>query len=250
MPQYHEKRSTIVHRLLLKRILKKSDLILTASENTKKDINSYMGRTKNIDVVPLGIDFKREKTDMEFFLTKGYSKPKKAVKDPYILYLGTIEPRKNLETLIDAYLELKIPQKLIIAGDIGWKAEKIVKKAQDPNIILTGFVDEEEKTKLYKNAELFIYPSFYEGFGLPPLEAMANGTPVICSNTGSLGEIFVEHALTFNPIDKLELQLCIKRLLENPELRKELTEKGLKFAQNYSWKKTAEKTLKSFEKLF
>ncbi len=250
MPQYHEKRSTIVHRLLLKRILKKSDLILTASESTKKDIYSYMGRTKNINVVPLGIDFKREKTDMEFFLTKGYSKPKKAVKDPYILYLGTIEPRKNLETLIDAYLELKIPQKLIIAGDIGWKAEKIIQKAQDPNIILTGFVDEEEKTKLYKNAELFIYPSFYEGFGLPPLEAMANGTPVICSNTGSLGEIFVEHALTFNPIDKLELQLCIKRLLENPELRKELTEKGLKFAQNYSWKKTAEKTLKSFEKLF
>ena len=144
---------------------------------------------------------------------------------------------------------MKIPQKLIIAGDIGWKAEKIVKKAQDPNIILTGFVDEEEKTKLYKNAELFIYPSFYEGFGLPPLEAMANGTPVICSNTGSLGEIFGEHALTFDPLDKKALKICIKSLLENPELRKELIEKGLKFAQNYSWKKTAEETLRNFEKI-
>ncbi len=249
MPQYHEKRSTIVHRLLMKRILKKSDLILTASKSTKEDINSYIGQSKQVSVVPLGIDFKHEETDMAFLLKRGYPKPKKQAKEPYILYLGTIEPRKNLETLIDAYLELKIPHKLIIAGEIGWKSAKIVNKAREAGIILTGFVDEEEKTKLYKNASAFIYPSFYEGFGLPPLEAMANGVPVICSNTGSLGEIFGDTALTFDPLDKAELKNCILAVLENTELHKELVEKGLKFAQNYSWKKTARETLKCFEEL-
>ena len=250
MPQYHEKRSTIIHRLLLKKVLKKSDLILTASETTKRDINSYIGKKKNINVVPLGIDFKREKTELEFFLTNGYPKPKKENKEPYILYLGTIEPRKNLERLISAYLDLNLKQKLIIAGEIGWKAEQIVKKADNPKIILTGFVSEEEKTKLYKNADLFIYPSYYEGFGLPPLEAMANGTPVICSNTGSLGEIFKDHAVTFNPLNKLELQLSIKRVLEDKKLQNTLINNGLKFAQKFSWKKTAEDTLKSFEGIF
>jgi glycosyltransferase involved in cell wall biosynthesis len=243
-PKFHIKRSTIIHKLLLKKSLKNADLIITPSKNTKKDLIKKYNLKNKIKTIPLGIENKSTNKELT-------GKNLKNAK--YILYLGTIEPRKNLTTLIDAFTELKkkedIPHKLIISGPIGWKYKEILKKTNNPNIILTGYVSEREKSALYENADIFVYPSIYEGFGLPPLEALSHGTPVICSNGGSLKEIFQNHALIFEPKDKEKLKQHIKTLTHDEKLKKKLIEKGLKYALNFTWEKTAKKTIEEIEKL-
>lgn len=185
---------------------------------------------------------------------------------PYLLYLGTIEPRKNLDILIDAYFDLTSKEEitrvnLVLAGEVGWKAKKILQKinetnakfaegnvgANPPQIILTGYLTEEEKKNYYKHAAIFIYPSLYEGFGMPPLEAMAHGTAVICSTGGSLKEIFGDHALTFDPKDKTQLKKHIKTLLENPRLKKDQIRKARKFSETFDWQQSAKKFLQAIK---
>lgn len=246
-PKFHIKRSTIIHKLFLKRALRSSDLILTASEKTKQDIKKYVQTKAKIKVIPLGISQPKEEI---FKIRQTTTKSQ----NPYFLYLGTIEPRKNLATLINAFQDLKknhkIPHKLILAGEIGWHPEKILKKIRkNKDIILTGYLSEKEKADYYKNADIFIYPSLYEGFGLPPLEAMSYGTPVICSNGGSLKEIFKNHALLFNPKDKKTLKKHILTLLRNKNLRKKLITTGKNYSKDFTWQKTAKNTLSEFLKL-
>lgn len=240
-PEFHIKRSAIIHGIFLKNILKKADLIITASQNTKKDILKYSRTEAKISTIPLGMDHMRK--------SKGLNSP---TNKPYLLYLGTIEPRKNLEMLINAFTELKknhrIPHKLIIAGEIGWKAKKIINQAkQNKDIVLTGYLTENKKTNIYKNADIFIYPSIYEGFGLPPLEAMSYGIPVICSNNSSLKEIFGNNALLFDPKNLKELKAQILKLINNKPLYKNLSSSGKAFAKQFTWEKTAKETLKAFE---
>lgn len=246
-PEFHIKRSTIIHKLLLKRALRSSDLILTASEKTKQDIQKYCKTKAKIAVIPLGIFQPKNNLHTQKSTTK-------FKKFPYFLYLGTIEPRKNLATLIDIFEDLKkahkIPHKLIIAGEIGWHSKKILKKIRkNKDIILTGHISEKQKSDYYKNADIFIYPSIYEGFGLPPLEAISYGTPVICSDGGSLKEIFKNHALLFAPNDKETLKKHILTLLKNKRLRKKLIIAGKNYSKNFTWQKTAKKTLSEFLKL-
>ncbi|MBD3360219.1 glycosyltransferase [Candidatus Peregrinibacteria bacterium] len=241
-PQFHTKQSSIGHKILFGKVLKNVDLILSISENTKKDIIKKYNPKGLIEVIYAGID----KTD--------YPKLKRPLKAPYILYLGTIEPRKNLKILIDAFKELKkeknIPHKLVIAGATGWKSNKFLKKtAKNKDIILTGYLDNRKKAEYYKNADMFVYPSIYEGFGLPPLEAMSRGVPVICSTGGSLNEIFRNHALMFDPHDKKTLKYHISNLIENREIRKKLSSHGKNYASSFIWEKTAQKTLKILEKV-
>lgn len=231
-PKFHEKQSVLIHKILLPKIIKKADLIITPSNNTKKDILKLNHKAK-IKVIALAPTKKL---------------PTTAVKEKYLLYLGTIEPRKNLEILIEAYSELNLKHKLILAGKIGWKANPILKKAsQNPNIILTGQISEKEKANLYKNAAIFIYPSHYEGFGLPPLEAMQYGTPVIVANNSSLKEYYKNHALLFKT--KSELKNHIKTLLNKKSLREKLAKNGQEYAKQFTWEKTAKETLKTFEKI-
>lgn len=231
-PHFHINRSAIVHKLLLKKVLRDSHLILTASNNTKKDIKNYSNTSAPIKVIPLGLDHIEE------------TKEGRMIKSPYLLYLGTIEPRKNLELLIDAFEELHLDHKLVLAGEIGWKADKVIAKAKrNPNIVLTKFIDEDERSSLYKHADAFIYPSIYEGFGFPPLEALKHGTPVIASNGGSLGEILDGQAKLFNPHKKEELKAHIKKVLEcEPAVDNSFLEK-------YQWEKTALQTIKAFEEI-
>lgn len=239
-PKFHIKRSTIIHHLLLKHVLKNTNLILTASKTTKKDIQKYCKTTSKIEVIPLGVKQPRK-------ISIKFEKQNTAIlkNTPYLLYLGTIEPRKNLEILIDAFSELKkekkIPHKLILAGEIGWKAELILKKCLKENIILTGYLSEKEKTEYYKNADIFIYPSLYEGFGLPPLEAMSYGIPVITSEGGSLKEIFKNHALLFPQKNKKKLKKQILSLMKNKNLKEKLSKEGQKYAQNFTWEASAKK---------
>lgn len=269
-PKFHIKRSTIIHKLLLKRVIKNADIIITPSENTKKDILKYQSTKAKIIAVPPGIEheeeIEEEKPILEFFKTGDPTKlrmspTQKPPTDPpiqstpYLLYLGTIEPRKNLETLIEAFAELNSRGEirglnLVLAGDVGWKAENILKKIAEANakldaqIILTGYLTEEEKKNYYKHAEIFIYPSLYEGFGIPPLEAMAQETAVICSTGGSLKEVFSDNALTFEPKDKQKLKQHIKTLIQNPRLKKEMTRKALEYSKTFNWEKSASEILK------
>jgi len=165
--------------------------------------------------------------------------------------LGTIEPRKNLPSLIKAFNQYKEKTgssiSLIIAGSAGWSYQEVFTEARKSpyknDIYFPGSIADKDRPKLYKAAGLFIFPSFFEGFGLPPLESMATGTPVICSANSSLLEMFGNNALLIDPYDIGELAWAIERIVTDNTLSQSLSEEGKKFAQKFSWEKTARKTL-------
>ncbi|MFH1534056.1 MAG: glycosyltransferase family 1 protein [Nitrospirota bacterium] len=227
-PQFHTHRGKIIHKLLLGKTLKNADLILTSSKTTKNDIQKLYKTNAKITITPLGVD--KPQTNVKPYFS-----------EPYILYLGTIEPRKNLEMLIDAFLELDLPQKLVLAGTKGWKNSRILEKAKNPKIILRTNISEQEKASLYAHADAFVYPSIYEGFGLPPLEAMSYGIPVICSTGGSLSKLYSNHALMFDPKDKETLKSHLKNFKNAPRSKE--------FASNFTWENTAKLTLKALNQI-
>ncbi|NOQ68308.1 glycosyltransferase [Patescibacteria group bacterium] len=231
----------------------KADKIIAVSQSTKDDLIKIYGiEPEKIKVIYSGVNSVSSIQYSVFSISeirKKYNLPKK-----YILYLGTLEPRKNIIGLIKAFEEFKksyklqaTSYKLIIAGSKGWLYEdifKIVKNspAKD-NIIFTGFIDDKDKAALYSLADLFVYPSFYEGFGFPPLEAMAAGTPVITSNFSSLPEAVGDAAITVNPYNIDELAKAIEMVLSDENLRDILIERGYERVKNFSWEKCAEETL-------
>lgn len=145
---------------------------------------------------------------------------------PYILYVGNNYPHKNLERLCLAFKKLNLDYELVL---------------------ITNFVSDEELDKLYKNASLFVFPSLIEGFGLPPLEAMKRGVPVVCSNVASLPEVLGEAAIYFNPLDIDDIAEKIKKTLLNDRVKKNLIEKGLEQVKKYNWDKMARETLEVYQ---
>ncbi|MBO0859189.1 MAG: glycosyltransferase family 4 protein [Chloracidobacterium sp.] len=172
------------------------------------------------------------------------------IRNPYLLYVGTIEPRKNLLTLIRAYDELlrttTLRPQLVLAGGRGWLCDEIFKLVEDlklrDQITFTGYVNGADLPALYSTAEAFIYPSFYEGFGLPPLEAMACGTPVITSDVSSLPEVVGKAGLTHSPTDTRALTEAIVKLLGDDTTRQHFKREGLKQAAKFSWERAARET--------
>ena len=232
---------------------KKADKIITDSQSTKEDlVKIYKINPDKIEVIYLGVskDFRPIKT----------AKVKEKYKLPrnFILYFGTIEPRKNLILLIKAFEALKnkflIPDlKLVIAGAKGWLYKDIFEIVANSrckkDVIFTGVVDEKDKPYLYSSADVFVYPSFFEGFGFPPLEAMACGVPTIVSNTSSLSEVVGNGAIMIDPYNVDELAFAIRKVLEDKELRDDLIKKGLKQAKKFYWDKTAKEVLEAFKDL-
>jgi glycosyltransferase involved in cell wall biosynthesis len=165
----------------------------------------------------------------------------------YILSVGTLEPRKNLPHLFEAFKILKdryrISHKLVVAGPSGWKDRDIFQTVQRLNladsIVFTGYVSHETLNHLYNHASLLVYPSLYEGFGLPPLEAMASGCPVAVSKNSSLPEVVGEAGVYFDPLEVEEIAQSIFRILDSDELRSKLIEMGLTRSLQFSWTKTA-----------
>lgn len=239
----------IVPRFTFKPALKNSRGIIAVSYNTKKDIiRLFNVKKEKIKVIYEGVSDRykpMEKSDL------GKIKEKYALPENFILNVGTLEPRKNLKRLIKAYSllpkSLKDKYKLVIVGKKGWYYEDIfetVKKLNlEEKILFTGYVPDEDLPYIYNLSEIFVYPSLYEGFGLPLLEAMACGIPVITSNTSSLIEIGKESAILVNPKNVVELKNAIKLLLENKELRESLKKKGIERAKKFGWEKTAQKLL-------
>lgn len=232
LPQFHTKMNVLGHKLLLKYGINQADVILTVSDTIKNEIiERYNPKAKVISVYN-GINKTPQiATNLPLPIT------------PYFLYVGTIEPRKNLETLVTAFLKIKdqIPQKLYIIGDYGWKSEKVHELInQNPDsITYLGFLEESQKNYYLKNATALIYPSIYEGFGLPPLESMQLGTPVITTTGGSLKELYADYSLQFEPFDTKTLIKNMLTISQDTEIRQKMSLAGIEYAKKFDWQITA-----------
>jgi len=243
-------------RTLLPKSIKNADMIIAVSENTKKDIiNCFNISSDKIQVVYEGVDdfFKiiNDKGRLEQ-VRKKYN-----ISKDFILNVSMITPRKNLITLIKAFKLLRdsknIKCQLVIAGGKGWWYEDVFKTVSalrlEDEVIFTGYVPDEDLLYLYNAATLFAYPSLYEGFGLPILEAMSCGCPVVASNVSSIPEVCEDAALMINPKDVEELSQAMYKLIIEGSLRQMLIKKGLERVKQFSWRKTAEQTLEIYNKL-
>jgi glycosyltransferase involved in cell wall biosynthesis len=227
---------------------------LCISESTKTDLIKFC----NVDEEKLYTVLEaadNQKFKPDYFSRTGkntrqvYSIPDK----PYLFTLSTLEPRKNLINTIKAFDLLldenpDIDCNLVIGGKNGWKSKELMQLRHKTNIIFTNFVDENDLPDLYREAEALCYVSYYEGFGLPPLEAMSCKTPVIYGNNSSMKELFEGYALPANPDDIEDIKEQMKKVLTDSDLKKELEEKGLERSFDFSWRKTAMETLKAYEK--
>ncbi|MCL4418036.1 MAG: glycosyltransferase family 4 protein [Actinobacteria bacterium] len=228
--------------------------IIAISESTKNDIVEFFNINENkIDVTYLAADeaFRKLGPDEIDYNLKSKFK----IKNKFILSVGTIEPRKNYVTLIRAFNILKdnLPEfeyQLVIAGRTGWKSEAAYEEfGNSPykeDIIFTGRIPDKELIHLYNMAELFVYPSIFEGFGLPVVEAMQCGLPVAASCNSSIPELIDYKRTLFNPADEQDIAAKILMILSDDILKKELSVKSIKNAERFSWRKTAEKTLEIY----
>lgn len=237
--------------------IKNAQKIIAISRATSEDLQNLLNvDQEKIKVIPLGVseDFKKINGRREIIAhTAKYIK--KNLK--YILSVGTLEPRKNLNRLLLAYsllpYKLKQEYKLLLVGPKGWNNSELEEIITDNNlkhnVIIAGFVEDADLPYIYNRASVFVYPSLYEGFGLPPLEAMSCGVAVITSNNSSLPEVVNNAAILINPLDEKEIAESIEEVLTKPKLRQELIKRGQSQAKKFSWRKTARETLKVFEEV-
>ncbi len=239
---------------LLPFCIKKSDFIIADSENTKRDIINFIGfPSERIKVIYLAAD-KRFKP-IEKLPERKKILEKYGINKKYVLNVGTVEPRKNIPRLIEAFSvyikESKLEDLvLVIAGKKDWGYEKCRQKIEElgigERIIFCDYVNDEELVILYNLAEAFIYPSFYEGFGLPVLEAMSCGVPVICSQISSLPEVAEYAGIYIDPSDIGSIKAALSDALKNKE---SLSARSLKQAGKFSWEKTAAETINVYKEV-
>jgi glycosyltransferase involved in cell wall biosynthesis len=240
-----------------KRAVRKAEKIIVPSQATKKDIVKYYKiDSEKIEVIYHGFASHQPTCNAFGIANTGrISAASRQQINKYILFVGTIQPRKNIQGLIEAFeilknnSQLSIPNfQLIIVGGKGWLWKKVFEKVEKSkykeDIIFTGQVSLKKLLEFYQNAEVFVLPSFYEGFGLPILEAMANGVPVIASNNSSMIEIVGNAGILINPYNPEEIAEAIKKIIQDKNFKEKLIEKGLKQAKKFTWEKCAEKTMK------
>jgi len=234
-------------------LIRRLTRVLTVSESSKKDIVEYARVPgKYVTVTPLAADnqvyFPR--SAVECIKRIG---PKYNIRKPYILYISRIEhPGKNHAGLVRAFSILKetenIPHQLVLAGSDWDRAEEVHRAAEESaytdDIVFTGFAPNDDLPDLYCGAELFVFPSLYEGFGLPVLEAMTCGVPVACSNISSIPEVIGDTGILFDPYDDEAISDAMRRFLSDPGLLNDCREMGLERAKDYTWSATAALTLK------
>ena len=246
-PQFIKKSDLFFLKTLLPRSLKMATKIIAVSEFTKKEIEKYYHiPAEKIAAIHNGVDFElfnqTISTEKLEEVKKKYNLP-----ENFILYVGTLQPRKNIPVVIEALKDLDI--KLVLAGNR--KAhnfdkridETVEKNNLEDRAIFPGWIEEEDKPVLYKLARCFVFPSLYEGFGIPIIEAMAAGTPVISSDIPCLTEVGGEGALFTDPKKPEEFAKKIQEILSDENLRDSLIKKGAEIAKSYTWQKNAEKTL-------
>ena len=209
---------------------------------------------KKVKVIHEGVDHQRFSQSSTIENSKEYLGEKYNIRNEYLLFVGTLEPRKNLIRLLEAFYRLlagnpnyKSKYQLLLAGSLGWLYDTIFDEVKNrglgENVLLPGYVDAEDLPTLYRNATIFIYPSLYEGFGLPVLEALTSGTPVITSDSSSMPEIAGDAALFVDPVDVEGMVSAMRRFLEDEKLRSNYSERALLQAKKFSWEKCARETL-------
>ncbi len=248
----HPQSRQLSMKWMLPTVARNAAHIITVSEFSKREIQSVLGvAADDISVV-------YEAAAPEFVPTTDVAqraavKRRYALADNFLLYVGTLEPRKNLLRLVRSFLKLQpdFPDwQLILVGALGHDAEALLAlTAQHPAIRHIGYVPQAELPTLYSLATAFVFPSLYEGFGLPPLEAMACGTPVLTSDTSSLVELFSSAALLCTPTDCDSVTASLQALLSKPELRHTLAAKGQQLAANFSWQSATAQTIEIYNKI-
>ena len=246
------------HRLLLNWLIPMATrwaaAVITCSESTRRDLIELMNvPEEKIVVTPYGVDpiyrpLPREEAAVQARTLLG-------VPIPYVLAVGLLQPRKNLPRLVRAWGRIagRVPHTLVIAGKRGWDNEALdlavaaLPAGARPH--LTGYVADADLPLLYAGADLFAYPSLYEGFGFPPLEAMACGTPVLTSNVSSLPEVAGDAALLVDPASERSIADGVFSLLSDPERRARMSEAGLRQAAGFTWRRTAEQTVEVYERV-
>lgn len=249
-PETHPKSRVIWYEKQVPLALDNATHIIAISEFSKQELVSFYGvPQEKVSVVPCGVsaDF-HPLTESEASRTidKYQLKSKR-----YLLSIGTLEPRKNLDSIIHAYSALpdniRKKYKLVIIGAKGWHQDKFTSKhgslIHSGNLVIPGFVPQADMPALISGAKLSLYPSVYEGFGLPVLESMACGTPVIASNTSAIPEILVNEEVLITPRDIDSWTQCIIRIINDDELESTLSRSGLERSRQFSWSKGAEKMM-------
>jgi glycosyltransferase involved in cell wall biosynthesis len=255
-PEWYSWKGLLAMRFFSRYAARHADTILTDSHNTKQDILRYYGVPENkVVVIYLGVEERFKKIEkcsvldqirVQYRITSQY----------VILYVGSIHTRRNIEQLIRAFQMLcrKISDiQLVVVGkqeypylDIQALVDQL---ALHNRVILPGYVQDADLPLLYNLADLFVYPSSYEGFGLPPLEAMACGTPVIVSNNSSLPEVTGDAAILIDPLNIKDMTDTMYQVLNNEKLRHSMAEKGITQARKFSWEQTAKETLAVYQEI-
>jgi glycosyltransferase involved in cell wall biosynthesis len=220
--------------------------LLADSAATKRDlVEKYHANPDRITVAYPGLDPSVKRVDDLNEIAR--VKAKYNVEGDYVLYLGTIQPRKNLQRLIEAFCQPPTTNcQLLLAGKPGWYSEQLLQHASD-RVKFIGYVDASDKNALLSGARAFVFPSLYEGFGFPVLEALACGVPVLCSNTSSLPEVAGEAAVLVDPLKVDDIARGLQEITTNEDLRRTLSERGYQQAQRFTWQACADVVLHVFE---
>lgn len=235
-PELLQKETLANLERLMAREIAIADAVVCVSESTRRDLLHYYAVDPSRAVaIHSGLGAPRD------------AEPVEGLPERYILFVSTIEPRKNLATLLDAFEILRAgggyDGALVVVGKVGWKSESLVPRLGAPGVVHLDYLRAGQLVTVYRQAEAFVFPSIYEGFGFPLLEAMSYGVPSIAARSSSLPEIGGDAALYFDPANAPELASQLRRVLTDPALRAELTRRGLERARAFRWRDAAERTL-------
>jgi glycosyltransferase involved in cell wall biosynthesis len=249
-PAWFRRAHALYYRAMISRSARGAALVIADSEATASDLEQRLGLARDrIRVIPLGVDesFRPATPEAVERVRARYGLP-----DRFLLFVGTLEPRKNLPRVVEAFGQIApaLPHGLVLAGRPGWKCGPLQQAAAASpvaeRILMPGFVPREDLPALMTAADGFVWPSLYEGFGLPPLEAMACGTPVLTSNAASLPEVVGDAALMADPEQTDDITDKMRALATDDALRQTLREKGLRRAREFTWQRTAEQTVETY----
>lgn len=251
-PDNHNEKAVFVEKLMLRKALKKAAGVACVSRNTQKDLYKIFGYPKiKTQIIYCAASDKFKTLNKEIAESV---RTKCNLPDKFILGVGTIEPRKNFIRLIKAFNAVKRDVKdlnLVIVGERGWCCDEIYKLIKESDgVVALGYVKSEDLVKIYNLATMLVFPSIYEGFGIPPLEAMKCSCPVICSNTSSFPEVCGNAALTTDPHKEKGIENGIRKILNNKDFAENLVKRGLVQAQKFSWDRSAKKLLKIFTDIY
>ena len=240
----------MLKRLLIPRPLERIDHIITVSECSRQDIIERLGvQADRITVIPQGVE-------QDKFVSCFSEPPDRCNTVPYVLSVAGSDPTKNIQSLITAFSllpdEVRTHYQLILVGDLDKQGElvRLVKqKGIERHVVYAGVVSDQQLIRYYQNAALFVFPSLYEGFGLPVLEAMACGCPVVCSNTSSLPEVVGDAAVMVDPLNVSALADAMCHVLTNSHIHQELRKAGIERSRQFSWEQTAMQTVALYERV-